>query len=723
MGSSVYVASVEGFTGKSTVALGVLEQLSRRVERVGVFRPIVRADRDVHGGRDYVLDLLTAHDAVTLSYDDCVGVTYEEVHEDPVAALDRIVERYHQVADRCDVVVVVGSDYTDVGTPTEFSYNARIAANLGAPVLLVLNGSGRTPEELHTVTDMAVAELHANHGTLFAIIANRVDATEVAVDVSALGSDDVPAFAIPEEPLLSAPSVADLMHAVDGQLVSGDESLLHREATGLVVAAMTMPNVLDRLIEGGVVITPGDRPEVVLGVLMAHASPNFPQVSAVVLNGGFEMPEPVARLIDGLGLTMPLIATALGTHATSAALTAVRGRLTKDAPRKVATALALFSTHVDGDVLLDRLEVARSAAVTPLMFEHQLIDDAVADRRHIVLPEGEEERVLRAADILLRRGVADLTLLGDPIAISAKAASIGADVSKATLLSPFDEELRERFARDYTERRKHRGVDLHDARDIVTDVSYFGTMMVLLGLADGMVSGAVHTTAHTIRPALEVVKTKPGVSVVSSVFFMCLENQVLVYGDCAVNPDPTAEQLADIAISSAATAAAFGVEPRVAMLSYSTGSSGAGTDVEKVSKATALVRERAPELLVEGPIQYDAAIDAAVAHTKLPDSQVAGRATVFVFPDLNTGNNTYKAVQRSAGAVAVGPVLQGLRRPVNDLSRGATVRDIVNTVAITAIQAQQAGAQQAGSPPTDGRQDVARQAAAQPAGAERRADA
>ena len=688
MGSSVYIASVEGFTGKSTIALGVLEQLSRRVERVGVFRPIVRADAERHDGRDYVLDLLTAHEAVALSYDECTGVSYDEVHEDPAAALDRIVGRYHQVAEKCDAVVVVGSDYTDVGTPTEFSFNARIAANLGAPVLLVLNGSGRTAEDLHTVTEMAVAELHANHGTLFAVIANRVSAEDVAGDIAALVTQDVPAYAIPEEPLLSAPSMADLLAAVDGTLVSGDESLLSREVTGLVVAAMTMPNVLDRLFEGAVVITPGDRPEVVLGVLMAHASPTFPQIAGIVLNGGLPLPEQVSRLIEGLGVTMPIVATELGTHATSTALTAVRGRLTKNAPRKVATALALFGQYVDGDALLDKLEVARTDVVTPLMFEHQLIDEAVANRKRIVLPEGEEERILRAADILMRRGVAELTLLGDPIQISARAASLGVDVSKATLLSPLDEELVERFAKEYYERRKHRGVDLEEARTTVTDVSYFGTMMVLLGLADGMVSGSTHTTAHTIRPALEVVKTLPDVSVVSSVFFMCLENQVLVYGDCAVNPDPSAEQLADIAISSAKTAAAFGVEPRVAMLSYSTGSSGSGSDVEKVAKATTLVRERAPELLVEGPIQYDAAIDVAVARTKLPGSEVAGRATVFIFPDLNTGNNTYKAVQRSAGAVAVGPVLQGLRKPVNDLSRGATVRDIVNTVAITAIQAQ-----------------------------------
>jgi phosphate acetyltransferase len=686
MGSSVYVASVEGYTGKSTVALGLLEQLSRRVGRVGVFRPVVRAPAD--DGRDYVLDLLVSHDAVTLSYEQCVGVTYDEVHADPTAALDRIVERYHRVVELCDAVVVVGTDYTDVGTPTEFAYNARIAANLGAPVVLVLNGADRTPQDLHTMAELTAAELKAQHGTLFAVVANRVRPDQVAEATEAVAAVATLGYAIPEQPLLAAPSVADLMPAVDGTLLSGDPELLAREATGFVVAGMTMPNVLDRLFDGAVVVTPGDRPEVLLGVVMAHVSTGFPQVSGVVLNGGLPLAPQVSRLLEGLGTTLPVVATDLGTHATTTALNGVRGRLTKESTRKVVTALGLFTAHVDGDALLDRLEVARTEAVTPLMFEHQIVDRAVADRRHVVLPEGDDERVLRAADVLLRRGVADLTLLGDPLRVNAAAAGLGVDLGDARLLSPLDEELHERFAVEYHERRRHKGVDLDDAREVMGDVSYFGTMMVELGLADGMVSGAAHTTAHTIRPALEVVKTVPGVSVVSSVFFMCLENQVLVYGDCAVNPDPTAEQLADIAISSAATAAAFGIEPRVAMLSYSTGSSGAGTDVQKVSEATALVKERAPDLLVEGPIQYDAAIDAAVARTKLPDSDVAGRATVFVFPDLNTGNNTYKAVQRSAGAVAVGPVLQGLRKPVNDLSRGATVRDIVNTVAITAIQAQ-----------------------------------
>ena len=701
MQTSVYVASAEGYTGKSAVALGVLDALSRRVERVGVFRPVVRPET-ARGDKDYVLDLLVSHEAVDLEYDECVGVSYDEVHADPTAALDTILERYHRVTARCDAVVVVGSDYTDVASPTELAYNARIAANLGAPVLLVLNGARRTVEDLATLADMTTAEIAAHHATLFAVVANRVtegDPAAVAEELAAGLSGAVPVYALPDEPLLAAPSVADLVQTCGGTLVSGDPALLDREVLGVVVAGMTMPNVLDRLIEGAVVVTPGDRPEVVLGVVMANLSANFPQVSAIVLNGGLELAPQVTRLLEGTGSTLPIVEIGLGTHETSTALTSVRGRLTATSPRKIAAALALFARHVDAEGLLDRLDVARTTAVTPLMFEHQLMDEAMRHRRHIVLPEGEEPRVLLAADLLLRRGVAELTLLGDPVRISAQAAGVGADVSGATVLDPATSELAEGFAQEYHQRRRHKGVTLEDARTVVRDVSYFGTLMVELGQADGMVSGAVHTTAHTIRPALEVVRTVPGVSVVSSVFFMCLEHQVLVYGDCAVNPDPDPEQLADIAISSAATAAAFGVDPRVAMLSYSTGSSGSGSDVEKVSAATEIVRSRAPQLLVEGPVQYDAAIDPAVARTKLPDSAVAGRATVFVFPDLNTGNNTYKAVQRSAGAVAIGPVLQGLRRPVNDLSRGATVRDIVNTVAITAIQAQQSAAQSSAQPP------------------------
>jgi phosphate acetyltransferase len=691
--SNVYITSAEGRSGKSTVALGVVDALLAEIPRVGVFRPIARSTVE----RDYVLELLLSRDGVDLGYDECVGVSYEDVHDDAEAALALIVERFKHVEAKCDAVVIVGSDYTDVGSPTELGYNARIAANLGAPVVLVLNGHavdasrGRSADELRQLTELALPELVDAHASLIAIVANRAVASEldeICTEIAAVAN--VPAWAIPENPILEAPTVEQIRVAIDGTLLRGEAALLSREVMATVVAAMSLENVLPRLVEGAAVVVAADRTDVLVGTLAAHASGTFPSLAGIVLIGSLELAPSVAQLVDGLDDELPIIKTNLDTFPTAQRIIQTHGRLSADSQRKIDTAIALFDQHVDQRRLLDAMSVGRSDAVTPLMFEYALMERARAAGRHIVLPEGDDDRILRAAATVLSRGIAKVTILGDESDVRARAAGLGVDISEAAVISPTDPELRERFAAEYTALRAHKGMTLEAARDVVTDVSYFGTMMVHLGLADGMVSGAAHTTAHTIKPSFEVIKTADGVGVVSSVFFMALADRVLVYGDCAVVPDPTAEQLADIAISSAATAAQFGIDPRVAMLSYSSGESGSGADVEKVRTATTLVRERAPQLLVDGPIQYDAAADAAVGASKMPGSDVAGRATVFVFPDLNTGNNTYKAVQRSAGAVAVGPVLQGLRKPVNDLSRGALVRDIVNTIAITAIQSAQA---------------------------------
>jgi phosphate acetyltransferase len=698
---SIYITSAEGHTGKSTIALGVLDALMRVSPRVGVFRPIARSVSE----RDEVLELLLAHDGVHLDYDDCIGVTYDDVRSDPDRALSTIVARFKAVEAQCDAVVIIGSDYTDVGSPAELGYNSRIAANLGVPVLLVLSGrdqqrqaeqlgttTARVPSAVGQIAALALSELDAERAELFAVIVNRADPAvlgEIVESVRAVRPDkETPVWAMPEDRMLVAPSIRGILAAVGGRLIKGDADRLTREALSIVVAGMSMVNVLPRLTEEAVVVIPADRTEVLLATLLADASGTFPRVAGIILNGPFPLPEPIVRLLDGFSSTVPIIATDLGTYDTAVQVMGARGRISPDSRARYDRALGLFQTHVDIAELTTQLGLAESRVVTPLMFEYALIERARSDRRRIVLPEGDDDRILRAAATLIARDVADLTILGDEAAVRARATELGIDIAAVQVISPNDPELVERFAAEYAKLRAHKGITLAQAADTVTDVSYFGTMMVHLGLADGMVSGAAHTTAHTIRPSFEIIKTKPGVNVVSSVFLMALADRVLVYGDCAVIPDPTSEQLADIAISSAATATQFGIEPRVAMLSYSTGESGSGADVDKVRAATALVRERAPELLVEGPIQYDAAADAAVAKAKLPDSAVAGRATVFVFPDLNTGNNTYKAVQRSAGAVAIGPVLQGLNKPINDLSRGALVGDIVNTVAITAIQAQ-----------------------------------
>ena len=700
MGKSIYVTSSEGHSGKSSVALGIVDTLNREVGRVGVFRPIVAGGSN----GDAVLELLLQrHDAsLGLTYDDSWGVTYDDVHDDPEAALATIVTKFRDLERRCDVVVVVGSDYTDVGNPAELGFNVRVAANLGAPILLVLTGrnpddlSARTADQMRQVVENTLPEISGGHAHVLGIAVNRAGADDldrireaVAHTAERIEGRPIPTMALPEMPLLIAPTVQQIMDAVDGRLYSIDPASLEREVLDVVIAGMSMEHVLTRLIEGSAVVIAADRTETLLSVLLSQQAEGFPSIAAIVVNGPFEFSPVIQQLLGGLKSSVPIIRTDLGTYPTAQRMHDVRGRLSSGARRKVDLALSTFETHVRRGQIRAFLDVERSNVVTPMMFEYGLLERARSSRKRIVLPEGSDDRILKAASTLLTRNVADLTILGEESEVRARAAAIGADISAADVLSPHDPALVARFAEEYARLRAHKGMTVDAAAERVQDVSYFGTMMVHLGLADGMVSGAAHTTAHTIRPGFEIVKTKPGTGIVSSVFLMALADRVLVYGDCAVNPDPTAEQLADIAISSAETAAQFGIEPRIAMLSYSTGESGSGADVDKVREATRLVHERRPDLLVEGPIQYDAATDMAVATKKMPGSEVAGRATVFIFPDLNTGNNTYKAVQRVSGGLAVGPVLQGLAKPINDLSRGALVSDIVNTVAITAIQAQE----------------------------------
>jgi phosphate acetyltransferase len=667
------------------VALGLVELLSRQVARIGVFRPVVNGATD-----DPLLTLLTKRYPVVAPYPDSYGVTAAEA-----AALvadgkreeliSRIVERYRDVERQCSSVVVIGSDFADGQDdgrdemPRELAFNARLATEFGSVVVPVIGGQGKT--DLDSAARTAYHSFVDLDATVVAVIVNRApDGAEAPKGLP------VPVWTIPEVAAVAAPTVGEVAEALGGVVVMGGKAALDRDVLDYVVGAGHVPAVLEHLVDGALMITPGDRADLLVAASAAHAAGNVTLAGMVLTIG--EYPDPRAvRVIERLNTGLAMLVVQTDTYHSISAAGRVEATLSTATPRKVDAALGAFEAHVDTAELSRLLDVTRSGRVTPLMFENDLIDRARAERRHLVLPEGTEERILRATETLLRRGVADITLLGDPAEISRRARELGLEIGPARLVDPATSEWRDGFAARYAELRKHKAVTLDLAYDVVRDVNYFGTMMVASGLADGMVSGATHTTAATIRPAFEIIKTVPEVSVASSVFFMLLADRVLVYGDCAVNPDPDAAQLADIALSSAQTAAAFGVEPRVAMLSYSTGSSGAGADVEKVAAATALVRERRPDLPVEGPIQYDAAIDPAVAATKLPNSRVAGKATVFVFPDLNTGNNTYKAVQRSAHAVAVGPVMQGLRRPVNDLSRGATVKDIVNTVAITAIQA------------------------------------
>ncbi|MFJ4676031.1 MULTISPECIES: phosphate acetyltransferase [unclassified Kitasatospora] len=702
MARSVYVTGIDRGDGRQAVELGVMELLTRQVDRVGVFRPLVHAPDGGEAGSDHVVELLRGRYRLDLPVAELYGLTYDEAaalqaargQDELVSAL---VDRFHQLERRCQAVLVLGTDFSETNIPDELAFNARLANEFGAGVLPVVGGRHEDPQAV-------VAEVRNAHRayrdlgcSILAMVANRVrPGAKQQVQRTLTEKLPVPVYVIPEEPALAAPTVAQLVEATGATVLLGDAAGLSRDVRNFVFGGAMLPTFLDALTEGALVVTPGDRADLVIGSLAAHAA-GSPPIAGVLLTLGQHPGPNVMALASRLAPGTPVAEVSEGSWLTAAALTHLEGRIGPNSPRKAEIALGLFELHVDTVELTSRIELSRSERVTPMMFEHALLERARADRRHIVLPEGTEDRVLRAAEVLLRRNICDLTLLGDPDAVHRRLAALGIEFpqagdagAQARIVDPAASPLRQQFAELYAKARAHKGMTVERALDVVADVSYFGTLMVQEGIADGMVSGAVHSTAATIRPAFEVIKTSPGAAIVSSVFFMCLADKVLVYGDCAVNPDPDARQLADIAIQSAETAAQFGVEPRVAMLSYSTGTSGSGADVDKVRRATELVREQRPDLLVEGPIQYDAAVDAHVAATKLPGSAVAGRATVLIFPDLNTGNNTYKAVQRSAGAIAVGPVLQGLNKPVNDLSRGALVEDIVNTVAITAIQSQTA---------------------------------
>jgi phosphate acetyltransferase len=681
MTRNLYVTAMEARSGKSVVALGLMELLSSRVAKPGFFRPIVPSG----SVPDPQIELMRRRYRLDAAYEEMLALSEDESRE--LRAYEdlrkRVVEAYKALEQRCDFVLCEGTDFVGATPALAFGLNADLANELSAPVLVVVRGS--SADETLAAVRAARASLRHKGCAVFGVVVTRVPEEHVEAISSRLAAEqEEPVYVLAERPELAHPTVGEVATSFGASILSEPAAALDREVREVTVAAVGVEHFVGRLVDGTLVIVPGDRPDILLATLATTVSPAVPTVAGVVVTDGYPLDEPLRTMLGGAPFAV--LETPSAAHAVAAAVQSLQPALRPESERKVAAALGVFDAAVDTDELERRISLERPARVTPIMFEYELLQAAKAAGARIVLPEGEDERVLRAAEILLLRGIVDLTILGEPAGTTAKAESLGLNIAGAEIVDPLTSPLREDYAARYFELRRHKGVTEELARDAVGHPNYFGTMMVHTGASDGMVSGAAHTTGDTIRPAFEIIKARDGVSVVSSVFFMCLSDRVLVYGDCAVNPSPDSEQLADIAISSAETAAAFGIEPLVAMLSYSTGDSGRGERVDAVRRATDAVRARRPDLPVEGPLQYDAAVDLDVARLKLPESEVAGRATVFVFPDLDTGNVAYKAVQRSANAVAIGPVLQGLRKPVNDLSRGCSVTDIVNTVAITAIQ-------------------------------------
>ncbi|MFD2827813.1 phosphate acetyltransferase [Leeuwenhoekiella polynyae] len=695
MNKGIYIATLEPNSGKSIVSLGLMRTLLGKTAKVGYFRPII--DDSKNTSKDNHISTVISFFDIDLDYEDAYAFTSSEIIKKRNKGksgeiLDTIITKYKNLEDRFDFVLVEGSDFTGEGSIFEFDTNVLIAKNLGLPVILVGSGVGKTEDELLGSLQIAYTTFLDKDVSVLAVVANKVQEENLLIAKEGLRTflpDSVEVFAIPFTEKLAHPTIKEIVEELDGKVLFGSE-FLDNQTGNFGVGAMQLRNYLTHLKDDSLVITPGDRADIILGALQANISTNYPRISGIILTGGLIPEEPILKLIQGLSQIVPIVSVNDGTFSVTNRVGNIKSQIYANSKPKIDTSLTVFAKEVSFDKLIERFINLEPKGITPRMFQYGLMKRARTAKKHIVMPEGTDERILNAAVQLVELDIVKITLLGDLEQVKEKAVqySIPLDLNKIDIIDPVKSEHFEDYVETFYELRKHKNVNRDIAKDWMADVSYFGTMMIYKGHADGMVSGAAHTTAHTIKPALQFIKTKPGVSVVSSVFFMCLEDRVSVFGDCAINPNPSATELAEIAISSAESSLAFGIEPKIAMLSYSSGTSGKGADVDRVREATEIVKKERPDLKIEGPIQYDAAVDAAVGKSKLPDSEVAGQASVLIFPDLNTGNNTYKAVQRETGALAIGPMLQGLNKPVNDLSRGCTVEDIFNTVIITAIQAQ-----------------------------------
>ncbi len=695
MNKAIYIATSEQNSGKSIITLGLMSMLIGKTAKVGYFRPIIE-DFD-EGKCDNHIETVIGHFGLDISFDDAYAITKSKLIKKKNKGkigevLDLIIEKYKKLEERFDFVLVEGTGFSGEGTAIELDMNVLIAKNLGIPTIIVGSGVGKTLEELIDSLYLVYDSFKVKDVEVLAIIANKVQLENIKLVTDGLRGNlpkEVMVNAIPLISSLNNPTIKEIVDLLDAKVLFGDE-FLNNEVGNFSVGAMQLHNYLLHLKENALVITPGDRADIILGALQANESANYPTISGIVLTGNILPEDSIIKLIEGLTTILPIITVEGGTYGITNRLGNIKSKIYADNTQKIETSITTFEKYVDLDDLSKKLLSFEAEGMTPKMFQYNLVKRAKQHRKHIVLPEGNDDRILIAASRLVAMDVVDISIVGNRKQIETKVVELGLnfDFSKIEIINPIESKYYDDYVNTYYELRKAKNVTLGMAKDLMEDVSYFGTMMVYKGHADGMVSGAAHTTQHTILPALQFIKTKPNSSVVSSIFFMCLEDRVSVFGDCAINPNPTAEQLAEIAISSADSSLAFGIEPKIAMLSYSSGASGKGDEVDKVRAATEIVRKKRPDLKIEGPIQYDAAVDMEVGKSKMPNSEVAGQASVLIFPDLNTGNNTYKAVQRETGALAIGPMLQGLNKPVNDLSRGCTVDDIINTVVITAIQAQ-----------------------------------
>ncbi len=707
---SIYVVPTGPGVGLTSVCLGLMHALQREGLNVGFFKPIRQPGDDLSPERstEFVKRSTRIEPGSPLAFGEAEELLTAGKQSE---LLQAVVGRYQRAAAGADVVVVEGLAATG-DHPSLDALNADIARALDSHVILVA-----TPQpSLEALEDRLEMTTHLFGGPtaekVIGVVVNQLNApqfdvlgttrTAIRMPEVRIGAEDLraaiglfrnPDFsllgAVPWEQAMVSPRTVDVAQHLGARVIFEGE-LAQRRVVDVSLVARTVSHMTHRLRPGALIITPSDRDDIVVAAGMAAL--NGVPLAGLVLTGDVEPSDEVLKLCEKAFATgLPLLRVTSDSYVTAARAAAMPLEVPLDDVERMERGMESVAEHLDMRPVLELLGSERELRLSPPAFLYRLTELARAAGRRIVLPEGDEPRTVQAAATCAERGIATCVLLGDPDEIRRVAEAQGLTLGEGIEIVAPTDEVRERYVAPMVELRSHKGLTADGARNQLRDQIVLGTMMLAQGEVDGLVAGAVHTTAATVRPALQLIKTHENAKLVSSVFFMCLPDQVLVYGDCAVNPDPNAEELADIAVQSAESAAAFGITPRVALLSYSTGSSGEGADVDKVREATFIARKRRPDLQIDGPLQYDAATVPSVARGKAPDSTVAGRATVLVFPDLNSGNATYKAVQRSAGVVSVGPMLQGLKRPVNDLSRGALVDDIVYTIALTAIQATQVG--------------------------------
>lgn len=690
MNKSVYVITSDTYSGKSIVSLGVMQMIMRNTSNVGYFKPVLNSGDT----NDDFIRTMISNFKLNMEYEDAFAFTQNEISQlqnegNINEAYDVIIKKYKALESKFDFVLVDGSNFDSEMNTFGIYFNASLAQSLNIPTLLVLKDCFSSEEELFNHIQIEVDAVLKKEVSLLSVFINRtINKFENIKRKLESKYSNIQFYFIPEEPLLSRPTIKEIADAFQAKFLF-ENSDIHQIPRKTIVGGMEVSNFLNHITEDCIALISADRSDVILGTIMAHASAQYPRVAGILLYGGFDLQPSVLKLLQGTPNLMPIMLSDKGTYETVRGLNKINSRVYPESEQKIKLGIEIFEKNVDIEKLNSQISSFISDTITPRMFQYNMVQKAKSLQKHIVLPEGTDDRILTAAAQLANDELAILTILGEEQKILTRVNELGLkwNEQRIHIVQPKESPKYTEYWQKLYELRKDKGLEEAQAKDLMLDHSYFGTMMVFMGDADGMVSGAVNTTAHTIRPSLQFVKTKAGVKTVSSVFFMLLQDRVLVYGDCAIVPKPTAEQLAEIAITSADSAKAFGIEPKVALLSYSSGTSGSGEDVDKVREATQIVKSQRPDILVEGPIQYDAAVDAKVGKQKMPNSPVAGQANVLIFPDLNTGNNTYKAVQRETGALAIGPMLQGLRKPVNDLSRGATIPDIYNTVLITAIQA------------------------------------